>query len=162
MKLMRFVLIALALAASTPAVAQTLPLPLVTLPQDASQMRSTINTLINNINNVLRPIFPAAGAINSITLVGGATGVSAKIGLGATADANAEIIIDPNGSGNIVLFQSDDTGNLQFGNSAAFIRANGFSACPAVGKGTLGVNAVVTGHLIVRDWLGTKHGIPTC
>lgn len=145
------------------ALAQRPPVPLVTGPQDAGQLNSTLNGIIRQINAILVPIFPSpSGSVNYVSLTGALTGRTATIGLAAGADTNAAIAINPNGSGNIILF-STGTGNLQFANSAAFVKAKGLSPCPAVvGGAPFGVARTVTGHLIVQDWLGVKHGIPAC
>ena len=166
MKLLRLMLVGFALAAALPAVAQTLPIPLVTGPQDVSQMRGTFNTLINNINNVLRPIFPAAGAVNSIALTGGATGTLATISLAAGADANASIGLVPNGNGDIILWAGNPTslGTLQFANAASFVPAEGLGACPGVDPAAppYGVEAAITGYISVKDWLGVTRALPAC
>lgn len=168
MKRLLSALIVLMLAA--PAGAQTLPIPLVTGPQDVSQMRAIFNTLIGQINAVLVPVFgysttPNGTPVNLISLSGGLTGSNATIGLQPGADANAGITINPNGSGNIQLFAQGDTGTLKFGNEGAFVKAYGLGACPGalgLNKQPIGVQPVVTGFLIVKDWLGASHGVPAC
>jgi len=168
-RLHHLVFIGLLLVAS-PLAAQTLPIPPVTGPQfPLPIMVAPFNTLISQINAVLVPVLgttPSSGTtVNNITLTGGATGSNAVIGLQAGADTNAGITIDPNGSGNIQFFGAGDTGVFKMGNSAGFVKTLGFAACPAVAnqsKAPLGVQTVVTGYLIVKDWLDQPHGVPAC
>ncbi len=150
--------------------AQTLPIPLFSGPSDPSQMRTYFNNLILSINAILVPALGAtttsAGtAVNLISLTGGITGSNAVIGLQAGADTNAGITINPNGSGNIVLFSQYDTGVLQFGNQTGFTPATSLIACPGVQAGKaapLGVSATVTGFTPIKDWLGRVHAWPAC
>ena len=152
-----------------PVFAQGLPVPLLRGPQDPSQTQVVLNNLINQINGVLVPALgatttPAGTAVNTIALTGGVTGSNAQIGLQPGADANAGIQINPNGSGNIVLFGQGDTGSLQFGNSTAFVPATGFAACPGVipNAAPMGVRGTITSYIIVKDWMGNSHGWATC
>lgn len=160
MKLMRVAAIGIALAmGAAPVMAQSPPIPLVTGPQAPAQMNSTFNRLINQINAILVPILPAGGGL-AVTPTSTGDGV---VGLSFGAGANAGIRINPNGSGNITLFGDGDTGNLKFGNTTAFTKASGLVACPgAVANMPVGVAPALSGYLIVQDWSGKKHGVPTC
>ncbi len=167
MKRLYSFLVALMLAA--PALAQTLPMPLMRGPLDPSQQLANFNALITTINNVLVPALgqnPTSGgtAVNLIGLTGGQTGSPAVIGLQTGADTNAGIQINPSGSGNIILFGQGDTGVLQFASSSSFVPATGFAACPGVvpNKAPLGVKGTVSSYVIVKDWLGNSHGWATC
>ncbi len=144
--------------------AQQPPIPLFSGPVDPASNRRALNTLVNEINAILSPLLPAvSGAVNFISLTPATTGNNAVIGLVSGADTNAGITINPNGSGNIVLFGQLDTGILQFGNVSSFRTASGLTPCPGNGTARIaGTSNVVTGHLIVQDWLNRKHGIPVC
>lgn len=162
-------LVLCALMSAAPAFAQTLPMPLLKGPLDPSQTLATLNSLIIQINNVLVPALgpsssPSGTLVNQISMTGGLTGSPGVIGLQPGADANAGIQINPNGSGNIILFGQSDTGTLQFGSSSSLVTATGFAACPGVvpGKPPLGVKGTVTSYVIVKDWLGNSHGWATC
>ena len=151
------------------AAAQTLPMPFLQGPQPVPAAVVMFNTLIQQINAVLVPVLgfsPSSGGatVNNISLTGGLTGSPAVIGLQPGADANAGIQINPGASGNIILFGQGDTGVLQFASSASLVPATGFAACPGVvpNKAPLGVQGVVTSYVIVKDWLGNKHGWATC
>ena len=154
----------LGLGLAAAASAQQPPIPLFTGPVDPAQNRKALNTLVNEINAILLPLLPnTPGAVNFVALTPATTGNNATIGLGPGADANAGITINPNGSGNIVLFSQFDTGVLQFANVSSFHRAGQLTACPGNSyKRVSGTAEVVTGHMIIQDWLGRKHGIPVC
>jgi hypothetical protein len=160
----------MALMLAAPAFAQGLPIPLLKGPYDPGAGLQTFNTLIVQLNNVLVPSLGSStnssgGAlVNQVSLTGGSTGNSATIGLQPGADPNAGISLNPNGSGNIQFFGVGDTGVLQFGNSASFVTATGFAACPGVnpGRAPIGVQGVITSYIIVKDWLGKSHGWATC
>ncbi len=147
--------------------AQTSP-PVASFNPSQLQIPATgadFNTLINRINAILVPALGSgSGLVNLIGLSGGTAGNNAQIGLQPGADANAGIQINPNGSGNIILFGSSDTGVLQFGSSSSLVPATGFAACPGVipNKAPIGVQGVVKGYIIVKDWLGNSHGWATC
>ena len=161
-------LVLCALMTAAPAFAQTLPMPLLKGPLDPSQTLATLNSLITSINNVLVPALgpsstPSGTLVNQISMTGGLTGSPGVIGLQPGADANASIQINPNGSGNIILFGQADTGSLQFGNTGAFVKATGLSSCPGASKKMpFGVGQTVTGYFMVQDWTGAKHGVPAC
>jgi hypothetical protein len=144
-----------------PAWAQTLPIPLVTGPQDPSQLNQTINTLIAQINGVLVPAFGSTVIGSSgVSLGPGQPGGPGVIGLQPGAGANTGIQITPNGSGNIILFSGTTTGVLQFANSSAFVPA-GLANAPGIvpGKQPLGMHDHLSGYLIVQDWLGRSYGV---
>jgi hypothetical protein len=150
------------------AAAQVLPIPSVPGPYDPSQALATFNTLINQINGVLVPalgatVTSAGTAVNTIALTGGVTGNSAVIGLQPGADANAGILIRPNGSGNLTLLGLSGTGVVQFGNQASFVSAPSLTACSTPGLAAIqGVKSTVQGMLIVKDWLGVARGLQAC
>lgn len=154
------------------AMAQTLPIPLLSGPQDVSQFQATINQqVLAKINAVLGAAMSMPpGAVNFISLNATPTGQLAAIQLGGTsADANAGIGISPNGSGNIVLFaptlgEPQETGVLQFANNASFAPARGLATCPGVPAGQPVFNTAdhVTGYWIIKDWLGRSHATPAC
>jgi len=154
------------LTANTAAAQSTPPIPTF----NAAQLQipatgADFNTLVQKINAILVPLIPAApGAVNLISLTGGVTGSPGVIGLQLGADANAGIFINPNGSGNIILFGPGDTGVLQFGNAADFVPATGFASCPGVipNRAPIGVGGTVSSYVIVKDWLGNSHGWATC
>ena len=167
MKRLWVLMIGLALVSG---VARAASVPPLTGPQDPASITGELNQIIRNINAILSPLTgttanPVSGS-NLISLTPGRPGNPAIIGLQPTGDTNAGITIDPKGSGNIVLFSQFDTGNLQFGNVSAFVKTVGLGACPAVSNAKAvplgGVAPVVTGYFMVKDWLGTMHGIPTC
>lgn len=166
MKIRSFLAVLAFLALAPPALAQSLPLPLLTGPQDVSQMQTILNTLISEINAVLVPTFPAApGAVNFTTMQGGLTGQPAQIGLMPGGDANAGIFINPNGSGDVILFGPNDTGTLMLGNAASFISAPDLTACPSragARSQLLGIHSTVQGMFVFDDWLGIPRGVPVC
>lgn len=142
--------------------AQRPPIPLFSGPWDPANTQASVNTLILEINAILTPILGGqTGAVNFPTLTGGLTGAPGVIGLAPAADANAGIQINPNGSGNIILFGSGDTGVLQFGNATAFLPLPGMALAPGVlpNKAPLGMSDHLTGYFIVQDWLGRGHGV---
>jgi hypothetical protein len=161
---------ALLLGAAAPVLASSAqpPIPLLTGPQDPSQMNATINGVINSINGILTPLVPATPgvtAVNFVSLTPSRTGYPATIGLATGSDSNGSLAIVPKASGNIILFTANTTaGYLQFGNASAFTAATGFAACPGVTphKRPFGVDRAVRGFLVVKDWLGNQHGVPTC
>ncbi len=157
-----------ALMLAAPAVAQTSP-PVASFNPSQLQIPATgvdFNTLINRINAILVPALGSgSGLVNLIGISGGTTGNNAVIGLQPGADANAGIQINPNGSGNIVLFSQYDTGVLQFGSQASFIPTTSLIACPGVPAGKaapIGVSNTVTGFTPIKDWLNRTHAWPVC
>ncbi len=143
--------------------------PLVRGPQDPGALNQTLNQVIQSINGILSPLTggtaPVVAGSNSIALNPGVPGQPAQIALQSGGDANAGIQINPNGSGNIILFGQGDTGLLQFANATSFIPATSLIACPGVpaGKGApIGVSTTVTGFTPIKDWLGRTHAWPTC
>ncbi len=172
----RPILVALLLAAAYPAGAASVPL--LTGPQDVSQMNATINGVINNINTILSPltggglingVAPGATgtAVNILSLTPGATGSPAVIGLQPGGDSNGSIQIVPDiPGGNIILFSSATgaTGVLQFANSTAVVAATGLAACPGTNpnRAPLGVKGTVSGFIPVLDWLGVAHALVAC
>jgi hypothetical protein len=160
------------LALALPAAAQNaqFPIPPFTGPNDPSQLRAYLNTLVSEINAVLGPVVPAQpGSTNLITLGGTPTGGgNPAISLTTTSDGNAGIAIQPNGRGNIVLFDPGvaGAGLLQFADTASFAPATGLAACPGMPtiakKTNFGVDDHVDGYFIVQDWLGRSHGMPAC
>jgi len=165
---LRSILAAMMLAAlPVAALAQTLPIPLFSPSQLQIPATGTdFNSLIVRINATLQPtLVSPSGAVNLISLTGGLTGTPAIIGLQPGADSNAGIQINPNGSGNIILFGQADTGVLQFGSQAMFVPATSLIACPGVPAGKsapMGVSTTVTGFTPIKDWLGRTHSWPTC
>ncbi len=162
---LRYLLAALALTViAAMAHAASPPVPLITGPQDLSQMRGTLNTLINQINAILVPAFPAgAGAVNFPSLSGGVTGQPIIIGVQAGGDANASISIQPAGSGNLILMGQANTGVVQFGNLASFVSAPSLSPYPGrvpSQAAIQGVHNTAQGVLLVKDWLGVTRGVP--
>mgnify|MGYP001615226567 CR=1 FL=1 len=161
MKILRAAAVGIAFAAGIGiAAAQAPPIPLMTGPQDPAQMQANFNRLINQINAILVPLLPANGAGLGVPIGSDGNGtITLPIGSASTAG----IKIDPNGSGNIILFGDGDTGTLKFGNTTAFIKATGLAPCPgAVPNMPIGVGKTVTGYFIVQDWTGAKHGVASC
>lgn len=159
---LKFLAAALAMVAALPAWATSPPIPLFSGPWDPANTGANVNTLILEINAILTPALPAvSGAVNLISLSGGLTGQPAVIGLQSGADANAGIQINPNGSGNIILFGVNDTGVLQFANSSAFLPLPGMALAPGVlpNKAPLGMADHLTGYFLVQDWLGRSRGV---
>jgi hypothetical protein len=131
------------------------------------------NALVNAINAILSPltggglINGGAVGVNIISLIPGATGVPAQIGLQPGSDPNGSIQIVPNGSGDIILFnQANSGGFLVFGSQSLWVPATGLSPCPAMQGGTipLGMTGlpVVTGYWVFEDWLDRVHYAPAC
>jgi len=158
-------LVFLGLAMSSAAFAQ-LPIPVLRGPQDPSQATAVLNNLINQINGILVPsIGGPTGAVNMLSMTGGLTGQPGVIGFQSGADTNASIQINPNGSGDIILFSQYDTGVLKFANQTMFVPAKSLIACPGVPEGKaapIGVSNTVTGFTPIKDWLGRSHAWPTC
>ena len=176
----RFLAASLALLIACPAWAQ---IPLLTGPQDPSSLQATINALINAINalpaQIAFPVPPVpqpggGGAtttiVNNLVLTGTPTGVMPTIGVGGSAaDPNAALGLSPNGAGNLVFFAgsgaASGTGILQLANAASFVPATGLAACPGAVAGrtpVVGGRANITGYLMIMDWLGRTHPVPTC
>ena len=168
MKLLRILTVLTALVA--PSLAFAAAVPLISGPQDVSQLNNTLNNLILSINNILTPLTGGGpsnpAVVNNVSLSGGTAGNPAVIGLTSTSGTNVGIQIKPNGTGNIILFGSTGSpGVLQFANSASYVTANGLTACPGRGKVTTdvyGVSGVVNGYFLTEDWLGRVHGVPAC
>src|SRR5712691_7768512 len=154
----------LSIAGCWPAYAATqLPIPLLSGPSDPSQMNATLNGVIAKINAILGPvILQTSGGENFISLSGGVSGAPAVIGLAPGAGADAGIQINPNGSGNIILFSQSNTGVLQLGNQASFVSAPGLSPNPIGSRlaSLYGVKNTVQGMFIFKDWLGRTRGLP--
>jgi len=161
--------------------------PLLTGPQDTSQMNATINGVIINLNAILSPLTggglitgsPSGSgipAVNTITLIPAATGSPAIIGIAPGGDANASIQINPNGTGNIVLFAGvGDTGVIQIANATGWYPAKsaGVVACPGGGAGASlsgnlaagllpGGAQTIAGYEVHEDWLGRAYWVPGC
>lgn len=160
-------LVAALVLAAVPALAQA-PIPYMKGPLDPSQQLATFNTLIQEIDGFLAPVFPqVANQANYVSLIGGTTGIGATIAA-AGADSNVALKVSPKGNGNIVLFSSADninsTGVIKVGNLASWLPVRGMALCPAVvpGQAQLGMADHITGYLIVKDWLDRPHGMPGC
>lgn len=153
---------------------------------DPSSLTNTNNLLIQKINGFLLPQFPQTGGSNYPEFYAGTT-----TGPTISSAAEA-VRIGPSGNNNIVLFPSDvgsasnypgatSTGVLKVGNLASWIPAPGLAVCPgqnpAAGPPLWGpyetgnetsnlysaaMGHVVTGYLVVRDWLDRMHGVPAC
>ena len=170
----RSVLAAAALSACGMFPAYAASIPYIQGPTEPPTLAGPLNTLINQINAILSPLTggpavnggqPGSGtpAVNNIQLISAATGSLAQIGLQPGADPNAGIQINPNGSGNIVLFALGDTGVLQFANTGSFVSAPGLSPYPGRVPGALalmGVQSTVQGAFVFKDWLGITRGVP--
>lgn len=184
MKLLRAVLLLLVvldfldpahgfLTAMTEARASTIPL--ITGPQDPSQMNATFNLVINEINAILSPLTgsglingaqPGTGATatNFLSLTPGVSGSGPFLDLAPGGDANASIGIQPNGNGNIILFQGLplSTGLMQFANEASFIVAPTIGGFPGGLPGAAsfqGIHPNVQGVMVFKDWLGFTRGV---
>ena len=166
---LRYLLVALALtvlAGVAHAQSSLPPIPSITGPQDLSQMRGTLNTLINQINAILVPLLPNSPnsvETNFFALTPGATGFPAVLTLQTGADANASITIQPNGNGSVILMGQSNTGVVQFGNQASFVSAPGLSPYPGrvpALAAIQGVHNTAQGVLLVKDWLGVTRGVP--
>lgn len=142
-------------------------------PQDNSQLFSYLNTLVLSINAITGPLLPAVtGGVNSISLTSGVTGSPAVIGLQPGGDTNAGININPNGSGNISLFATTDTGVLQIANATSWFAAKGAGLVPCPGGGAKGSDLAggllqggmqtVQGYEVHEDWLGRAYWLPGC
>lgn len=127
------------------------------------------NNLILQINGILSGALPATG--NNIILGNAPNGSVAVITTGGPgADPNAALAINPNGNGDIILFYGQpptDTGVVQFANNFSWLPAKGLAACPAANNlpavwGAETINPVITGYIIIEDWLGNAHGLPAC
>ncbi len=160
-------------AQSAAAQANAPPIPLLRAPVDPGTAQGTFNLVIQEINNILVPNFPApVGAVNFTNMVGSVTGQPVVIGLQAGGDANASIAIQPNGNGNVVLFGQGLAGQnslarLQIGNASSWVKTAGLDACPGTGRANsqataLGVGPTVTGFFLMQDWLGRTHAIAGC
>lgn len=143
-----------------------------------------LNTIINSINVILSPLTGAGAitgstpgvsttAVNVIALVPAITGTTAMIGLQAGGDTNAAITINPNGSGNIIMFGTGDTGVIQIGNSTGWYPAKGAGVVPCPGGGAAPANLAgglllqggaqtVAGYEVHEDWVGRPYWIPGC
>lgn len=131
-------------------------IPLFTGPQDPSQLFAYLNALVVSINTITVPLLPnVPGGVNQISLVPAVTGQPAQIALQPGSDPNGGIQINPNGSGDIILFSQGDTGNLVIANQSSFVAANGLAPCPGTipGNPPLGMQGVVSGYFIFEDWL---------
>lgn len=143
------------------------PVARVTGPQVVSQLNATLNDLIGRINAILLPLIPQTPGLiapaNFITLMPGLSEVPATIQLQGGADT-ADLRLSPDAGGDVILFTPSASGVLRFANVASFAPAGGLSACPGTVPGKAGLNMAgrVTGHFIVKDWLGRSHGIPSC
>jgi hypothetical protein len=164
---------------------------LLTGPQDPTAIQSTLNSIIQQINQnvVLTSGTPASMGGNNNTLP--ATNANGSTALGGSKPANSSLIVqtvtnavnmlqilgaatsappeilatgtDPNIS---LALATTGTGVVQFASSAMWQPAPGLSVCPgsngAQGLGMGGLSPVVTGYLIVGDSLGNPHRVPTC
>ena len=127
------------------------------------------NALIAAINCISAGQCPATG--NNIFVLPASNGqVPTVVSGGPGSDPNTPIGINPSGNGDIILFYGQpptDTGALQFANAYSWLPAKGLAACPAM-NGVAGVwgaetvNPVITGYIIIEDWLGNSHGLPAC
>jgi hypothetical protein len=161
--------------------ARAASVPLLTGPQDTSQMNGTINGVIINLNAILSPLTgggliagttPGSGvpAVNTITLIPAVSGSTAVIGIAPGGDANASIQIQPNGAGDIILFGSGNSGgNLVFSSQSMWVPATGLTACPGMTPGDranatvpLGYVPIVTGYWVIEDWLDRQHLTVAC
>jgi len=145
------------------------PLPYFSGPYDPGVGWANFNKLVQELNAILVPTFQVYGpgpSSNYIALVSTPSGQTPFLGLQPGADANAGIGISPNGNGNVVLFSSNpaSTGLLQIANTAAWVPANGLTACPGiiVNHAPLGVSNTVSGYFLELDWLGRKHASLAC
>jgi hypothetical protein len=158
--------------------------PFMVGPSDPSQMNANINTLVVAINAILSPLqggnlingaAPGSGATatNIIGFTPGVSGSSASIGLQPGSDANGSIQINPNGSGNVVLFAgAGNTGVLQIANATGWFPAKGAGIVPCPGGGAATLNAgslllpagyqTVAGYEAHEDWLGRPYWVPGC
>lgn len=148
--------------------AASIPYPFLSGPTDPSQINATINSLVIAINNILSPLTggpTVSTQINAIDLTAGTTGMPGVIGLQSGADTNAALQIQPNGTGNIILFASTgSTGVLQFANTNSFVAANGLGACPGIANKAppIGVAQTIQGFIVVQDWIGRTRNLPAC
>ncbi len=138
------------------------PIPYIIGPVDPGNGQANLNSVIQEIDNVLGISFPqVTGAVNFPTLGESVTGQPVIIGAGG-ADTNIGISIQPKGSGNISLFSQFGTGTLQFANVSSFAPAIGIAATPGVpsGRAPIGMTDHLRGYFIMSDWLGRTYGTP--
>jgi hypothetical protein len=176
MRFLRALLVLAALAVSSGAMAQSNlpPIPLLRGPLDPGAMQGTLNLIIQEINNILIPLFPQQPGteVNFFELNPGLTGQPVVLALQPGGDANAAIAIQPNGNGNVVLFGQGLAGQqslarLQIGNQSSWVPTAGLTSCPGTGNSNskataLGVGPTVTGFFLMVDWLGRQHAVAGC
>ena len=167
-----YVVLALLGAIMFAAAASAAVVPPVSGPLDPADMINTLNRVINNINLILSPLTggpvpakPGAPGI-SISQPSASSNIVIAPAPGGS-NPNVGIQLLPTGNGDVVFFGSypGNVGNIRFANAASIVPATGFAVCPGGPPGQqppLGVNTVVKGYIIIKDWLGTKHGWATC
>ncbi len=137
------------------------PIPYIIGPVDPGNGQANLNSVIQEIDNVLGISFPqVAGGVNFPTMGESVSGGSVIIGASGP-DANIGIAIQPAGNGNISLFSQFSTGLLQFANVSSFAPAIGIAATPGVptGRAPIGMTDHLRGYLLVKDWLGRSYGV---
>lgn len=135
---------------------------------DPSNPAANTNALIAAINKILLPLVPPVlNGVNFPQLTSGVSGVGVTIAA-TGSDANIAIKLQPQGNGNIVLFDAvnnlNSTGVIKVGNLASWRPMTGLANCPGVppNQPPLGMADHVTGYLVVKDWLDRPHGFPGC
>ncbi len=157
------------------AAAHAASLPYIQGPTEPPTLAGPLNSLINQINGILSPLTggaaingaaPGTGAVgvNSIAAVPGVTGAPALITVQPGGDPNGSIQIQPDPSGNIILFGNGSTGNLVVQNPGLWVPANGLTACPGIAPGSrpMGMKGIVSGYLVIEDWLGRQQWSVNC
>ncbi len=167
MKFLGALIVAVALAAGSSAMAQV-PIPFVNPGQ--LQIPATgkdFNDLILAIDNLLNPIFPTVpGSTTGISIVDGST--TTTISATGPTGSDVSLQLSPQNNGNIILFKGNvspsQTGVIQVANSPSWLPMQGLVACPGVvsNKSNIGMDDHITGYLVIMDWIGVKHGIPSC
>ncbi len=145
------------------------PIPYIIGPVDPGNGQANLNSVIQEIDNVLGISFPQVpGAVNTPTFGESVAGQPVIIGASGT-DTNIPILIQPKGSGNIELFGQGQTGVLSFNNQFSFLPATGIAACPGFPPNGayasnlgIGVKSVVTGAIWITDWMNRPHALPVC
>ena len=157
------------------AAAHAASLPYIQGPTEPPTLAGPLNSLINQINGILSPLTggaaingaaPGSGAVgvNLVSIIAGATGSPTVIGMQPGGDPNGSIQIQPDPTGNIILFGNGNTGNIVVQNSGLWVPANGLTACPGISPGhpPIGMKGVISGYLVIEDWLGRQQWSVNC
>ncbi len=140
------------------------PIPYIVGPVDPGNGQANLNSVIQEIDNVLGISFPqVTGAVNFPTLGESVSGGPIVIGASGT-DTNIGISIQPTGSGNISLGSQFGTGTLQFASVTSFAPLVGMGTCPGVAtnRAPIGMTDHIRGYFLMKDWLGRSYGVGAC